>query len=127
MAVLLVSIDGVPSLYPGACRLTEPSGGPGRTKPCPVAGGHTTRGPDGRWIVPGPPVLERWDDRRTPIVGRVSRARKGACPLLRPPSFPHERLFGERLCGSVRACLSRYAGEGRGPGAPGGSIDGCCR
>ena len=99
--------------------------------PLPVAhrsAGHTERRPGHT-----KPGQVRWGCRQRPVValalppvrsprglGRPvddhrrtrGRPRKGACPPLRPPSYPHERAFGERLCGpSVDAAQAADAVE----------------
>ncbi len=48
-----------------------------------------------RRLLPGGPSGCRW----ATIVGPAAVGRKGASPPLRPPTYPHERAFAERLCG----------------------------
>ena len=58
-------------------------------------------GPAGRWRV---------------MVGRSRNGGKRACPRLHPPSYPHERLFGERPCGtSVLQLPGARPSTSRGP------------
>ena len=94
----------------------------GMTKPWPDA----SDGPSARrtWPAARPPPLWGLGCRWTAIVGPCGAPRKGACPPFRPPSYPHERAFAERPCGTSARLGQASARSARDPAGRSGASGG---
>ena len=103
-------------LLPAGRTGDDPNRHPVSTRSMADGSDGTVQRPDMRSKTAGGTSLGGLGCRWATIVGPAAPARKGACPRLHPPSYPHERTFTERPCGP---CVNRFRSGRRVSPSPG--------